>query len=95
MTINFASYRKSLWDNPETGDTIKGTGGLRKVRFGDVNRGKGKRGGVRVIYYWYLGGNEFWLFTVYGKDEMDDLSAAQKKALKLMLQNEEKEHGKA
>jgi mRNA-degrading endonuclease RelE of RelBE toxin-antitoxin system len=38
--------------NPEAGDTIPGTGGLRKVRFADERRGKGKRGGLRVIYYW-------------------------------------------
>ncbi|MEM5387217.1 hypothetical protein VSR68_26975 [Paraburkholderia phymatum] len=38
--------------NPEAGDAIKGAGGLRKVRFGDARRGKGKRGGLRVIYYY-------------------------------------------
>jgi hypothetical protein len=38
-------------DNPEAGDVIEGTGGLRKLRHGDPRRGKGKRGGLRVIYY--------------------------------------------
>jgi hypothetical protein len=67
---------------------IEGTGGLRKVRQPDPRRGKGKRGGLRVIYYWWLGGGQFWLFTVYDKDQADDLSTEQRKLLKRMLDNE-------
>jgi hypothetical protein len=70
------------------GDVIQGTGGLRKVRFMDVRRNKGKRGGLRVIYYFWLGGAQFWLFTLYGKGEQDDLSFAQKKLLKQLLDAE-------
>ena len=73
---------------PTAGDVIEGTGGLRKFRHADVRRGKGKRGGLRVIYYWCLGGDQFWLFTVYDKDEATDLTAAQRKALKHMLELE-------
>jgi len=68
--------------NPEAGDVIEGTGGLRKLRYGDKRRGKGKRGGLRVIYYWWDGGAQFWLFTLYGKDEMDDLNAKEKRAFR-------------
>jgi hypothetical protein len=67
---------------------IEGTGGLRKIRQPDPRRGKGKRGGLRVIYYWWDGKRQFWLFTLYDKDEMDDLSAKEKKALKDMLKRE-------
>ena len=77
-----------LMNNPEAGDVIEGTGGLRKVRYADEKRGKGKRGGLRVIYYWWLSGKQFWLFTVYNKDEMDDLTAAQRKILKELLKQE-------
>ncbi|MEN9782800.1 MAG: hypothetical protein RJA24_143, partial [Pseudomonadota bacterium] len=56
------------------------TGGLRKLRFADTRRGKGKRGGLRVIYYWWLGGQQFWLFALYGKNEMADLTSLQLKA---------------
>ena len=77
-----------LMKNPEAGDVIEGTGGLRKVRYADEKRGKGKRGGLRVIYYWWLSGKQFWLFTVYNKDEMDDLTAAQRKTLKELLKQE-------
>lgn len=61
---------------------------MRKVRFADERRQKGKRGGIRVIYYWWLGGAQFWLFTLYGKDVRGDLSASQKKALKRLLDAE-------
>ena len=49
---SFRIFQQMLMANPEAGDTIEGTGGLRKVRFADEKRGKGKRGGLRVIYYW-------------------------------------------
>ena len=67
---------------------IESTGGLRKVRHADESRGKGKRGGLRVIYYWWQAGLQFWLFTLYNKDEMKDLSAEQKKILKALLKRE-------
>ena len=58
------------------------------MRYADLRRGKGKRSGLRVIFYCWSGGGQFWLFTLYGKDEMDDLSAKEKKALKEMLKTE-------
>ena len=67
---------------------MKSNSGLRKMRFADAKRGKGKRGGLRVIYYWWLAGKQFWLFTIYSKDEKDDLSPAQKKILKVLIKQE-------
>lgn len=84
----FRGLQVAMMKNPEAGDVIEGTGGLRKLRHGDPRRGKGKRGGLRVIYYWWDGGLQFWLFTLYDKDEMGDLSADEKKALKSMLKME-------
>lgn len=84
----FRGLQKMLMENPEAGDVIEGTGGLRKVRYADEKRGKGKRGGLRVIYYWWQPGTQFWLFTVYNKDEMDDLTATQRKTLKELLKQE-------
>lgn len=75
----------------EAGDEIPGTGGLRKLRFGGKRRGKGKRGGLRVIYCWWMRGNQFWLFTLYEKDEAEDLTAAERAALKKMVKAELKE----
>ena len=84
----YRTLQLELMANPMAGDVIEGTGGLRKVRQADPRRGKGKRGGLRVIYYWWLGGGQFWLFTVYDKDQADDLSTEQRKLLKRMLDNE-------
>ena len=75
-------------DSPEVGGVMEGTGGLRKLRQPDPRRGKGKRGGLRIIYYWWLGGAQFWLFTVFDKDQADDLTPDQRKALKQMLKLE-------
>jgi len=74
--------------NPEAGALISGTGGLRKLRFADERRGKGKRGGLRVIYYWSDAELQFWLFTIYDKDEMSDLTKAQREMLRQMIKNE-------
>lgn len=84
----YLTLQRLLMLNPEAGDVIAGTGGLRKLRFGDERRGKGKRGGLRVIYYWWHTGSQFWLFTVYDKDEMSDLTKAQRQLLKEMIKKE-------
>lgn len=84
----FRRLQRLLMLNPEAGALISGTGGLRKLRFGDERRGKGKRGGLRVIYYWWGAGLQFWLFTIYDKDEMADLSKPQREALKEMVKKE-------
>lgn len=60
--------------HPELGDLIPRSGGLRKMRW--PGRGKGKRGGLRIIYYWKSRRGEIWLLTVYGKDEMDSIPDA-------------------
>lgn len=85
---DYLALQNALMQQPTAGDVIEGTGGLRKLRHADPRRGKGKRGGLRVIYYWWLGGDRFWLFTVYDKDEATDLTSAQRKALKHMLELE-------
>ena len=84
----FRALQNDLLKNPEAGDLIEGTGGLRKLRQSDPRRQNGTRGGLRVIYYWWNGQQQFWLFTLYDKDEMDDLRPSEKKALKLMLKAE-------
>lgn len=84
----FRMLQATLMKSPEAGDAIEGTGGLRKLRFADARRGKGKRGGLRVIYHWWQAGSQFWLYTVYAKDEQDDLSTQQRKTLKVLLKAE-------
>lgn len=68
-----------LAKNPDAGDPITGTGGVRKIRW--AGNGKGKRGGVRVIYYFYNETAPVFLLTVYGKGEKEDLTSEQKKQI--------------
>jgi mRNA-degrading endonuclease RelE of RelBE toxin-antitoxin system len=84
----YSKLQELLVNNPASGDLIQGTGGLRKLRYGDSSRGKGKRGGLRIIYYWWVNAYQIFLFTIYNKNEMTDLSHDQKKKLKELLENE-------
>lgn len=78
----------SLAANPLVGDLIPGAGGVRKLRWRDARRKKGKRGGLRVIYYCFLDDDQIWLLTLYDKDEAADLSKEEKDRLKLALEEE-------
>lgn len=84
----FSALQAALMADPESGDVIQDTGGLRKVRFADSRRGKGKRGGLRVIYYWWAPGRQFWLFTLYGKGEVSNLTSEQRKVFREVLKAE-------
>ncbi len=84
----YRALQNFLMASPTAGDLIEGTGGLRKLRFTNARRRKGKRGGLRVIYYVWEGGSQFWLFTIYDKDTMDDLSSQQRKTLRAMIKSE-------
>jgi len=86
--LEYAALQQFLAENPEAGDIIAGTGGFRKLRWADERRGKGKRGGLRVIYYCLSGDHQIWLFTLYGKDEADDLTGVQRKQLRAAIKHE-------
>jgi hypothetical protein len=62
-----------LVEHPDAGDVIRGAGGVRKIRW--AAGGKGKSGGVRVIYYWAKANEQTFLLTLYGKGEKENLSA--------------------
>lgn len=84
----YRRLQETLLANPECGDLLQGAGGLRKMRFGDARRRKGTRGGLRIVYYWWSGGGQFWLFTLFDKDEMKDLTRRQQSLLKEAIQAE-------
>lgn len=67
----YRELQASLMERPDAGALIRGSGGLRKVRWGA--RGRGKSGGVRVIYYWATAAAQIYLLTIYGKGERADL----------------------
>jgi hypothetical protein len=73
---------------PEAGDIMPGTGGFRKLRWADRRRGKRKRGGLRVIYYYLTADAQIWLMTVYDKDEAEDLSPGERRMLKAAVETE-------
>ncbi len=91
--LDFKHLQDEIRQNPLKGDLILGTGGLRKIRFHDGKKEKGKRSGVRVIYYLANKVGEIWLFTIYGKNEVSDLSPQERKAFKQALELELKERG--
>jgi mRNA-degrading endonuclease RelE of RelBE toxin-antitoxin system len=77
-------FQAHLIENPDNGDIIKGTGGVRKIRWGA--KGKGKSGGVRIIYYWRSTRDHIYLLTIYGKNEASTLTANEKEYLKNMVE---------
>jgi len=78
----------TLSQNPDFGDVIPGTGGFRKLRWGDKRRGKGRRGGLRIVYYYFSMDQQIWLVTVYDKNEAVDLTPQEKKTLKAAIEDE-------
>lgn len=74
-----------LMEKPDAGRVIEGTGGARKVRFERKRIGKGKSGGARVIYVHFKDRNAIAMLVAYGKDVKDNLSEADKKAIKSLI----------
>ena len=69
-----AALQLFLIVNPEVGDVVKGSGGVRKMRW-SVS-GRGKKGGIRVIYYLRLDQGKIWLLTAYAKNVRDTISGS-------------------
>lgn len=72
-----------LLERSDAGDLVKGTGGLRKLRW--MACGKGKRGGIRIIYYWQVADEQIYFMTLYAKNEITDLSSKEKKLLAKLI----------
>lgn len=85
---DYAELQRRLEYQPDAGDLIPGTGVFRKLRWQDPRRGKGRRGGLRIIYYYFLSDQQIWLMTIYGKDEAVDLTAGEKKLLRAAIKDE-------
>ena len=78
--------QRYLIDEPDRGDIIKGSGGIRKLRWKVT--GRGKRGGARVIYYWAVRRDTILMLTVYSKSERDDLAADELKVMERVVEAE-------
>ena len=82
----FRQLQLALIIQPGIGQIIPGSGGLRKLRW--FSQGKGKRGGLRVIYYWYNLDNQICLLYAYKKSHQKDLTNDQIKTLKKLLEED-------
>lgn len=76
----YASFQWHLAMHPKSGDVIQGSGGLKKIRW--TAKGKGKRSGVRIIYYYKDKEDQIWLLTIYAKNEATNIPASILKKIK-------------
>ena len=92
--LNDEQYRLLQWilvRAPESGKIIPGSGGLRKLRW--AGSGRGKRGGIRLIYYWFPKQDRLLMLFLFAKNEQADLTVQQLKTLRLVVQRELGEKG--
>lgn len=87
----YRAFQNELIRNPEKGAVMPGCGGLRKARVEEPQRGKGKRGGCRVIYLYIPEVERIDLLAIYSKDQQDDLTFEQRKAMKAVAERARQE----
>jgi mRNA-degrading endonuclease RelE of RelBE toxin-antitoxin system len=80
---NYRLLQQTLILRPEAGDLIQGGGGLRKIRWGIS--GRGKRGGLRIIYYWDVPADTIFMLLPYRKNKQEELTPAQLKMLRGLI----------
>ena len=83
---DYQCLQLALLYRPERGSMIRGSGGLRKLRWGVP--GQGKRGGLRVIYFWDEASETCYLLYAYRKNEQEDLTAQQLRVLRRLVEEE-------
>ena len=81
---DYAKLQAALALRPDLGKVIPGSGGIRKARW--AGSGRGKRGGLRVIYYWQVADDIIWMLLAYPKNEREDLSRDQVRQLKILVE---------
>jgi len=83
---DYAELQMELCEHPDSGKVIPGAGGLRKIRW--KGSGRGKRGGTRIIYYWWVNKEQISMLLAYPKNERDDLTKDQIKILKRLMEED-------
>jgi len=79
-------FQAHLVNRPDVGKIVPGSGGLRKLRWSAG--GRGKRGGIRVIYYWFVSKDIILLLYAFPKSERDDLTTEQLRRLRKIIEKE-------
>ena len=82
----YRQLQADLVNHPEKGEIIQGSGGLRKTRWSA--QGRGKRGGIRVIYYWIVKQDKILMLMAYAKNEQENLTPEQVKILRQIVESE-------
>jgi hypothetical protein len=77
-----SAVQRELLEKPDRGAMVPGLGGMRKARIANPGRGKGKRGGYRYLYLYFMAEQEIYLIYLFDKDEREDLSPEQRKLLR-------------
>ena len=85
---DYRLFQIKIISDPEAGKLIKGSGGIRKIRWSAS--GRGKRGGSRILYYWYNEQNLLLMLFIFKKNEKDDLTKDQINILKSIVESEYK-----
>ncbi len=82
----YRGLQSVLINNPIKGALIRGSGGIRKVRW--ALPGRGKSGGVRIIYYWAVSKDQILMLSIYAKNERDNLTQEQLSILRQIVKEE-------
>ena len=82
----YRELQSHLVKHPESGKVVPGSGGVRKIRW--AAEGRGKRGGLRVIYYLRLARGHIWMLTIYGKSVSENIPAHVLKSMKEAIDDE-------
>ena len=81
----YSKLQNHLNERPESGVIVPGSGGVRKLRW--RGEGRGKRGGLRIIYYLRLARGQIWMLTTYGKNVQENIPAHLLKAMKEVIEH--------
>jgi len=80
---SYAAFQRTLVEQPDKGDLIPGSGGARKLRH--ALPGRGKSGGVRVIYYWHVASEQIYLLLIYPKSKKGNLTAQETAVMRELI----------
>ena len=82
----YSEFQRYLSSSPDAGDVVAGTGGVRKIRW--AVKGRGKRGGVRVVYVARVARDTIWLLTIYAKNEVENIPFGVLRKIREELEND-------